>query len=657
MNLKNLFSRSHWQKKITSTTPTSSNLDHKLVKKMHPHRIPRLQQLKYVGQFLSPFEKRALQVLSTIIFTTVIASSALFLFLNVTTIPKDGGEYSEALIGQPKNINPIFSSINDVDTDLAALIYSGLFRYDGIQNLVGDLAESYTVSTDKKTYDIKLRSGVRWSDGEEFNADDVLYTFETIQNPEVGSPLLATFQDIKVEKINDLALRFRLREPFAPFLNSLTVGILPAHIWSSVTSPAQLKLATINLQPIGTGPWKFEKLVKKDDGSIQTYLLTRNENFYGTKPHLQTLQFSFFDDYETALEKLHSQEVLAVSFLPRESKEKIQSRKLNTFSLHLPQYTALFFNQSKSLLDSSDVRRALALGVNKQAVVEQALQSEGKILDTPILEGQIGYYPDSKKIPFNPNEANTLLDKQSTRIQPEEYFKLRYDSLTKAYKEELKNENFNSNQTSTTPQISTSTLNQAEQDITNAVRKEMSPDQTFYRKDKKNNLLLLTITTLDTPEYQRTAQVISEQWKALGIKTLIQTLRKTDINREVLRQHNYDILLYGEIIGADPDPFPFWHSSQIEYPGLNLALFSNRTADKLLEDARVSTNPSERTDLYKKFQDTLLAENPAIFLYTPTYNFVINKKVKGVSFGNLVSPADRYATLKDWYIKTKWIWK
>jgi peptide/nickel transport system substrate-binding protein len=185
----------------------------------------------------------------------------------------------------------------------------------------------------------------------------------------------------------------------------------------------------------------------------------------------------------------------------------------------------------------------------------------------------------------------------------------------------------------------------------------MQSTQTFYRKDKQGHPLQITITAVDTPEYDDVAQFIALEWQALGVQTNIKLIRKNEIRREILKSHNFQILLYGEVIGADPDLFPFWHSSQIDYPGLNLAQFSDRNADKLLEDARKTTDDAERVELYKKFQNILAEQVPAIFLYSPSYSYLINKEIKGIEFNRLVTPADRFNNLSAWYIKTKWIWK
>lgn len=622
----------------------------------HVHHAlwPSWSQLKYLPRFLDPKEKKAVALLLFLIIISTLTWGSSWLIKNRVAVPKEGGEYSEAVIGAPKAINPLFSGLNEVDADLTALIYSGLFRHNEKQKLVSDLAEEYTLSANKKTYEIRLRQGVRWSDGEPFTSSDVIFTLETIQNAEVNSPLYASFQGVQVEKIDDYAVRFVLKEPFASFLNALTVGILPEHLWGEL-SPTGLKLAKLNLQPIGTGPWAFSKLIKDDQGNIQTYVLERNDNYYGQRPYLKTLTFKFFSDYAAAGDALRAQGLSALSFVPRDLEEKIAGKNFNLYQLRLPEYVALFFNQNEqTALKDSGLRLALAAAINKKIILRDGLEDKGEIIDSPFIKGMPGYYPEIKKTAFSPEEANKLLDKKWAKIPPEEYFKIRQEEKMKEQADFIATLKKNS---SSTPEVVSSTIKELVEKAAGATRAEMAPDQLFYRKDKSGKILTLTLTTAATPEYSKVAELVAKMWRAAGVKVELQTVPGRQIAKDVFKNRNYQILLYGEIMGGDPDPYAFWHSSQTDYPGLNLALYVNRAADKLLEDARGAAEETERIKLYKKFQNALSADLPAVFLYAPVHSWAISKDIKGVEVDYILSPAERYHNLNDWYLKTKWRWR
>lgn len=638
-------------KKRPARPAVATSLDRALLHKVLGRRAPTWRQLKYTGRFLNPREHRLLKIAYVLMIVGFVGWGTLFVGSRVEAVPKDGGEYTEGLVGQPEFINPIFAVANDVDEDITSLIYSGLYRYNAEAKLVPELAASTTVSEDKKKYDISLQPNVVWSDGTPLTADDVVYTFETIQNPEVGSPLFTAFQGVVVEKINDTLVRFTLKEPFAPFVHSLTVGILPKHLWSEI-EPSGMRLAKHNIQPIGAGPWMFNKFIKDQSGKIDSYTMIRNERYAGQKPHLKTLRFKFFADYQSAEEALRSGTIQGLAFLPKND-EKSGGKKLVSYSLELPQYTALFFNLSGAEAQKNEeVRQALKIAINKEALIATTFKDRAAVIDSPFLPGMPGFSDMSTSSAFDLNQANVLLDKKWTRIQPEEYFKLEHDVLVKKYAPEIEA----LRTASTSPEKIAEREQEIEQLVIDDVRRRMPPEQTFYRKDKDNQILTLTITTVDAAEYVAVAEAIRLSWMAAGVQTLVRTAGASEM-RDILKNRSYQALLYGEILGGDPDPFPFWHSSQATPPGLNLSGFADRNADKLLEDARLATDENKRAELHRSFQGILTTKTPAIFLFRPLHIYSIDIAIHGVGIKTIAAPANRFSDVPNWYVKTKWKWK
>ncbi|PIT87681.1 MAG: hypothetical protein COU31_01895 [Candidatus Magasanikbacteria bacterium CG10_big_fil_rev_8_21_14_0_10_40_10] len=628
--------------------PVDDSLDKILLKKTRQRFLPNYSQIKYLRHFLSKKEKWAIGISVSVLAVSLIAWASVYVYHNQKIVPANGGEYSEGLIGQPKYVNPLFSNTNDIDADLTYLIYSGLFKFGSQQKLLPELASKYIVSADKKTYDINLREDVKWSDGREFTADDVVFTFNTIKNPLVSSPLVSTFQGVEVKKVDKYQVRFTLKEPFAPFLTSLTVGIIPAHIWSEV-EPAKIKLAKNNLQPVGTGAWVFNKMIKDQAGNIQQYILQSNPNYYKKPPYLDKITFKFYPDYTTAFSALKTQEIMGLSFVPNNLKKQISNKNFIAYNFNLPQYTALFLNEDNNdSLADEDLRLALWQAVNKTSLAKN-LDESIKLIDSPLL----GYFTDTTttfKYPaFNTASSTELLDDNWEKIQPEEYFKLRYDELLSKQEAEIKAITENP---SSTPEMVSSSVKKIEDQITESVRKTMDAKQSAYRKDDDDNILELTITTVNNDEYGLVAKEIASMWANVGIKTNIRLIDSPQIP-EVIKNRNYEILLYSEIVGADLDPFAFWHSSQSRYPGLNLSGYSNSKADELLEDARGLATETERQSLYARFVNLLIQDIPAIFLYTPNQTFIIDKQIHGIDLNNIFTPSQRYITINDWYIKTQ----
>ncbi len=588
----------------------SENLDKRLVFSLSDKRLPNVKQLKHLGRYLSPREKSAMQILTALIAVALLAAGAKFYNDHVSFVPDYGGDYVEAVVGAPHLVNPILTASNDADLDLVSLVFSGLMKTDPKGALVPDLAETYEISPDGKTYTFHLRDGVQWQDGTDFSADDVVATMDYIKDPTWKSPHLAQFKNVTVEAPDDKTVKFTLSEPFAPFLSLLTIGILPEHLWTDI-KPENAVRAELNAKPIGTGPFKFKSLIKDKKGAIKSYTLARNEGYYLDRPYLASITFKYYPDYGSATDALLKKKVDGISFLPPEDRgavDKLGSAK--SYVLRLPQYTAVFFNVSKNAaLKSKNVRQALALAVDKDKIMREAVP-DGAPVYGPMLPGFTDYVnSDVKQYNYDPTAAAALLDKDGWKLDE------------------------------------------------NGARVQETTDKTTKAVTKTP--LTLTLTTVDAKENMAVASMIKDEWGAIGVKTELEIEPASKIQSEKIRPRDYDALLYGEILGPDPDPYPFWHSSQDAAPGLNLAVYSNRRVDELLEKARVTNSDAERVADYKEFQSILAEEVPAIFLYSPTYTYVVSRKIKNLDTATIFSPSDRFVNVDKWYIDTRraWHWK
>ena len=597
----------------------------KSIKQLQSHQFPNLKQFKYLSRFLNKKEKFIIKVLLILIVCCFILLMGRLYFSQTKEIAKTGGQYIEGLIGTPQYINPILAPINEVDLDICQLVFSGLLKYNEKQEIVPDLIEKYEISENQKEYTFFLRKNVLWHDKEKFNADDVIFTIKSIQNPDFKSPLLNNFKDIEVKKINDYTVQFILKKPLAPFLSSLTVGIIPAHLWENIPSN-QTSLAVYNLKPIGTGPFQFHSLIKDQRGLIQSYILKRNTFYYDKKSYFDKIAFKFYSDFKDAISDLKTKKIDGLNYLPKDflSKElnkTISQKDFTLYPLYLHQYMGIFFNQQKNpLLKEKVIREALALSLDKQKIIDEVLDQGGEIIDAPILKNQIGYNPKIKKYNYDIEKAKQLLDKAGWKLKEEKNEEAKKITKKTATKVEVK-------------------------------ESEKNTKKLFLYK--KNKELKITLTTVDQSENIKTAQIIQKFWQDIGIKVDLKIIDPKDIQDETIKFRDYEALFYGKNVGFDPDPYPFWHSSQINYPGLNLSLYSNKQTDQLLEEARKTNNLAEREIKYLKFQDILIEDLPAIFLYNPTYTYIINKQIKGIGISRIINPSDRFIGIENWYSKTK----
>jgi peptide/nickel transport system substrate-binding protein len=634
------------EEKILAQHEAKRILDKKLVlavAQKDKNKVPSWQQLKQFRRFLSPREGKLIKSAISVIFLALVILFFNFWFFTLKLVPAHGGEYSEGVVGSPKYINPILAQTNDVDLDISSLVFSGLLKR-GQNGLENDLATDYQISPDQKEYTFFLRHGVKWHGSDnELTADDVLFTFDLIKDAEVGSPLAVSFKGINAERVDDYTVKFILKAPFTPFLSTLTFGILPEYLWAGVDS-ANVKLAELNLKPVGSGPFIFDSLKKDKQGNIKSFTLVSNPDYYSGEPYLDKVTFKFYSDFLSLEQALLNKNIMGLSYLPSENREKIfgedkSAKGFNLCFLNLPQYSAVFFNSSNNeILKDRNVRQALYQAIDRQLIIQEVLEGEAEVIDSLILKGFVGYYPEIKKYQYSPEEAAKILDNNKWQaIAPNDYISWQREEEKKKNKD------------------NTSSGAETVVDLSDEERLAAIADQQYFRK-KDNKILEITLTVVDQPESVAVAKIIQKDWQLIGVRTHLNIIPPEGILREVIKPRNYQALLYSEIIGYDPDPFPFWHSSQRSGSGLNLSLFADKRADNYIEAARQTNDVKIREENYKKFQDTLVEEIPAIFLYSPTYSYVVSDSIRGRIVEKIFMPADRLSDMSQRYIKTKRGW-
>ena len=509
-----------------------------------------------------------------------------------TVVPARGGVYSEGTSGNPQSINPLLSHYNDVDRDLVSLIFNGLTTFDDQGVVVPDLADHWEISADGLTYTFFLRNNIRWQDGAPFTADDVVYTISVMQHPDFQwAPWLTTlWRSVVVTKIDDYTLSFTLSQAFAPFLDYTTIGILPAHLWSRypINEFASVQL---NTRPVGTGPWQLVQI------NAESARLEPNPFFTGPPPYLNAIEFHFYADARRELPAFTRGEINAIGHIyPDDIKSAINEPSLNLFSSTLPGYAIIYLNLNSTnspFFQDKVVRQALLYGIDRQQLIDNALQGQGLVAHSPIQPGNWAYDSEVKHYNYDPQQARSLLDGAG-------WIDSDNDSI----------------------------------------------------RDKNGKPLRFVLLTSDAPDQIALAQLVSGQLKQIGVLVEAQTSNFAGLAGDYLSTHNFDAALVTWELGGDPDPYPLWHSLQADI-GQNYAQWKNRSADEALEAARSTNDQAERAKLYKKFQTVFADEVPSLLLYHPVYTFGVNDKVQGVTISKLNRPGDRFKTASDWYIVTQ----
>lgn len=599
-------------------------VDRNLVYNLASSKIPSSEQMKYLNKTLSKKESVIIKIALVVVLINVAYLGVRFYNNHVTVSPVSGGTYYEGVLGYPKNINPLYDLGRDTDQDLTKLIYSSLFSFDKDGQLINDLAEKIETE-DNKTFLITIKSGVKWHSGESLSIDDVIFTFHLITNPEYNSPLRKNFSSVEIERVSDNQIKFVLPSAYAAFSSLLTFGILPQSAWENI-SPDAASLAELNLQAIGSGPYKFSSLLKNKQGELKEYRLVVNDDYYGKKPYIKNIVFKFYPEITELISALNAGDVFGISYLPLSQKSALLAQKsLNFHSLNSSQEDLIFFNteNNKNLADLN-IRRALALAIDKPALVRELFEDFYKVIDGPLPVSSFAYNNQITKYNYDAVAANAKLDEAGWQRVIVSAENLAADS----------------------PEIK-AIVSYA------SSTKETAEGVWRFKKDKQNNISLLTVklSVVSGSDLALVAKRIKLYWDAVGVHTIISEVPANDV-ANLISSRSFETLLFGEILGGDPDIFAFWHSSQVGNNGLNISAYKNDKVDKFLEDARVSIDRSTRIDNYKEVQRIIADELPAIFLYEKNYIYVQSKKVKGFNSTAIVKPNDRFAAISEWFLKS-----
>lgn len=584
------------QTSLTEGAEETKSADQQLVFSLAPSRIPSLRQVRHIGSLLSATEWRWLRALITVGVLSLVVFIFAYLHNHLIPTAVRGGTLTEGLVGVPQFINPVLARGSTADAEVTSLLFRGLMRVDDHIGITTDMAESITMSADGKTYTVVLKPKLLWSDEQPLTSADVKFTFDLLKDADYKSPLLGLFQTTTVEIVDDQTLTFSLEKPMAAFPSYLTVGILPQHAWSD-TSAQAFPLAELNVKPIGNGPYKFQSVTKDRNGNIRAFSFIRNRMFAGAAPYIDKIIFKFYPDHDSALDALDKQSVDALGNITVTNEQALK-KSLAKRRWPIGQVTAIFFNQQKNpALRAKEVRQALAFAVERQPLIDQFLPGHGRPVVGPILPGYLGYNPDLQRNDLNLDKAKQLLEANGWK---------------------------------TTAQ---------------GVRQKGSQQLTF------------TLTTVDEPTYAGISEDLVRRWKEIGANVELKKVESSRVQKDIIRPRIYEALLFGQLYQADPDPYPFWHSSQAKESGFNLAIWFNRKVDQDLVDGRSTTDAKQRYTDYFDFQNIVAEEVPAIFLYQAEYVYAHVKPLRGLNAEQLVNGEHRFGGITDWYLRTKLRWK
>jgi peptide/nickel transport system substrate-binding protein len=501
-------------------------------------------------------------------------------------------------LGPVDTLNPLFARTS-AEESASQLLFSRILKYDTTGSLGNDLATDVQVDPTGKIYTVKLRTDARWHDGIQLRADDVAFTVGLLKNPAVRSTITG-WSDIEVAAVDESTVTFTLPAVYAAFPHALaTFPVVPKHILSKV-EPNSIRENDFSNSPIGSGVFKLRFVQDVDViGGRKIVYMERNNQYYKGISKLEQFQMHVYSTQETIVSALATGEVNAAADLSAANIKQVSAERYDIKSQPTKSGVYALFNTTRDSLKDKAVRQALQIGTDTKAIRSQ-LPGTVANLELPFIDRQLG--EAAPKVPtYDPVLAKKKLDDAGWKL-----------------------------------------------------------DGTTRKKDGVD-LKLMVVTSKDS-DFERVLETLVGQWRALGVVVDTQVVDPSDASQQVvqdiLQPRNFDVLLYQLTIGADPDVFAYWHSSQTSTSGFNFSNYSNPVSDDALSSARTRLEPSLRNAKYITFAKQWIEDAPAIGLYQSTTNYVSSKNAASFNKKNVfVTPVDRYDDILYWSVGTRPVYK
>lgn len=535
-------------------------------------------------------------------------------------VPISGGTITEGIVGVPTLVNPVIA-MSDADKDLTALVYSGLMRKNSEGKFIPDLAESFTISPDGLNYTFIIKKTAKFQNGANVTADDVIFTIEKIKDPIIKSPRKNGWDGVSVSKKDDYTIVFTLSKSLISFIDNTTIGILPSNLWKNV-NPNEFNLSPLNTKAIGSGPYKI-KSIKQSDGISKKFILDRFNNFSLGKPRIKILNIIFYTNEKDLIKALLNHSIDQAGGISPKNAESIEKKNYIINTATLPRIFGIFFNSNNNKIFADPaVISAINTALDRQDIIDQVLNGYGSIIYNPIPEKIIPSETKSKFSNGTIEEARLILDKAGWKVGS--------DGIRTKGGTTLK---------SVTKKVRSKTVTQ------------------IVKSTIPTSRLSFSLTTGDTPELKQATILIKDQLERVGVEVDINKVYETGQLNQLIRARSYEALFFGQVVNHESDLYSFWHSSQKTDPGLNIAMYSNKKVDTILESIQKTLNSEDRTSKYEELMKEFNLNIPAIIIYSPKYLYVTSPEINNLSLINITVPSDRFASIYTWSADTDKVWK
>jgi peptide/nickel transport system substrate-binding protein len=499
--------------------------------------------------------------------------------------PAYGDSLIEGTIGEPSILIPMLAG-DSASHSVAGLIFNGLVKYDTDLSLIGDLAESWDISPDGLVITFHLRKGVKWADGVEFTANDVMFGYKTIIDEKTPTAYSEDFRQVKNAEAPDrYTFRVTYGKPFAPALSSWASNavILPAHLLQG----RDITKSDFGRNPVGLGPYRLNTWISGQEVVLDSY-----KDYFEGRPYIDRYIYRIIPDPATLFLELQTGGVDMMGLTPIQYKKQTETEffRTNFWKFRYPTfaYTYLGFNLKHPFFQDKSVRQAISYAIDKSEIVDVVLFGLGSPSTGPYVPNTWPYNPDVKKYPYDPKRALQLLNE--------------------------------------------------------AGWKDSDGDGILDRDGKPFAFTILT--NMGNTLRMNTATIIQWRLAKIGIKVEIRALEWSTFINEFIDKRRFQAVILGWSIGLDPDQYDIWHSSKTKEKEFNFVSYRNPEVDALLETGRRTFDREERKKAYFRIQEILADELPYIFLYVPDATPIVHARFKGIK----PSPIGISYNLPKWYV-------
>lgn len=571
-----------------------------------PEITSKNNRLLRIGEKIYGASSQTERFIFSILIAVVVISGLLIAWrINnsfLISVADAGGTLNEGIIGIPRFINPVLSA-SDADRDLTTLVYSGLLKATPEGKVIPDLAKEFSISEDGRSYRFILKDGLTFQDGVALTTDDIEFTIQKIQDSTIKSPRRPIWDGVAIAKNGPKEITFNLRQPRVSFIDDLTVGILPKHIWKDVPTD-EFSFSQFNVTPIGSGPYKVRNIKRNSIGLPIYYELSSFKNYAPGRAYITYMVVNFYQNEKELLDAYANGDIESLNGISPSYAMEIKNDTSKIVVSTLPRIFGVFFNQNQAtVFVNKEVRQALDLATDKDVIVKNVLNGYGKVINGPVTP-QFGSQStqNATTSPRGIDAAISLLRKNGWSLNAR----------------------------------------------TGLMEKKIGKDIVSLK---------FSLATGDAPELKQAAGIIKSAWTKIGASVDVKIFETGDLNQNIIRPRKYDALFFGEVVGQNRDLYPFWHSSQRNDPGLNIALYTNIKTDKLLEDIRATNDETVQKDKLNQFEAIIKDDVPAVFIYAPEFIYIVPNHVQNIKLGQITNSGERFLNVNEWYINTNKVWK